>query len=83
MAYGCFGVCVCVCVCIIKIILGSPEATKTKKKEAHSIGNYNWHITCMMSFNILLLILFIIYYLIWLNPSQQPHEFLYYFFLDL
>lgn len=35
----------------------------------------------MMSFNLLLLILFIIYYLIWLNPSQQPHEFLYYFFL--
>lgn len=43
MAYGCFAV--CVCVCVIKIVLGTPEATKMKKKEAHSIGNYNWHIT--------------------------------------
>lgn len=36
---------VLLCVCIIKIVLGTPEATEMKKKEAHSIGNYNWHIT--------------------------------------
>lgn len=58
MAHGNF-VCACVRVCDIMPVLGAVDTTKMEKKGALSIRHYNRHGTQMVSFNLLIHVIFI------------------------